>query len=126
MKHETREQILELIARHVWRNPISGCLELQKWIMNKKKKYDYGQITWNGKQYRIHRLIYELIKGPIPEGIFVCHKCDIASCIEPEHLFLGTHQENMDDYFRKNGRYRPTYRDPLTGAIKRLPESLPH
>lgn len=44
-----------------------------------------------------HGLAWEITNGPVPEGMFVLHKCDNPPCVRPDHLFLGTHQDNMND-----------------------------
>lgn len=66
----------------------------------------YGRVKIGGQTYRAHRVSYELHKGPIPNGMFVCHHCDVPSCINPDHLFLGTPRDNMMDMIRKgrNGK----------------------
>lgn len=78
-------------------NESTGC-----WLWHGSKDKDgYGKININYKNYRAHRLSYELFKDIIPEGLFVCHTCDTPNCVNPEHLFLGTNQDNMDDMVAK-------------------------
>ena len=64
-------------------------------------KYGYGQIRVEGKTEQVHRVSYREFVGEIPEGVHVLHRCDVRNCINPDHLFLGTHQDNMDDMNRK-------------------------
>lgn len=64
----------------------------------------YGAFSLNGKNIRATRFIYELTYGPIPDGLLVCHNCDNPRCVRPDHLFLGTIDDNNQDMKRK-GRY---------------------
>lgn len=68
----------------------------------------YAYVKRNGKRVRAHRFAWTLANGPIPDGLFVLHKCDNPPCINLDHLFLGTQQDNVADRVAK-GRtgYRP-------------------
>jgi len=57
----------------------------------------YGRIRVGEFSKRAHRVSYELNKGEIPESTHVLHRCDVPSCVNPDHLFLGTDQDNMND-----------------------------
>ena len=67
----------------------------------------YGRINKEGKLVRLHREMWALHNGTIPPEMCVCHACDNPACINPNHLFLGTHQDNMTDKAKK-GRVKDT------------------
>lgn len=81
----------------------TGC-----WIWTgAKNKAGYGQIWYEGKMVGVHCLVYQQHKGEIPKGKCVLHKCDNPPCCNPEHLKLGTNQDNMDDKVRKGRHVSP-------------------
>lgn len=67
-----------------------------------KKTAGYGNVRINGKYLLAHRIAFELINGPIPKGLLVCHICDNPSCCNPNHLMLGTTKSNAADMLMKN------------------------
>jgi HNH endonuclease len=73
--------------------PNSGC-----WLWDGAVTNDgYGQVRINNRNFRVHRLAWEQANGLIPEGLSVLHKCDVPSCCNPDHLFLGTQLDNVTD-----------------------------
>ena len=91
----TRDRLLAKIRVH----ESSGCWE---WTGHRDRK-GYGS-AWDGETMtRAHRVAYLVFVGEIPGGLFVLHRCDNPPCCNPEHLFLGTHLDNMED-MRNKGR----------------------
>ena len=81
----------------------SGC-----WLWNGSlASQGYGTVSIDGKQTRTHRAFYEHFVKTIPNRLCVCHKCDMRPCVNPNHLFLGTNQDNVDDRERKGRNKLP-------------------
>lgn len=94
--------VLERLLRKSHFIPFSGCLI---WAGNCDKD-GYGFIKVDGKRRLAHRAAYAISKGA-PKN-FVCHTCDVPSCINPDHLYDGTNSENMRDRSKRGRANRAT------------------
>ncbi len=104
----TDAQKLARLERGYIPEPNSGCW---LWTEAQKGRYalshkGYGMIKWRGIGLSAHRFSWEIHNGPIPNGMWVLHRCDNPPCVNPEHLFLGTALDNNRDRDAK-GRKAP-------------------
>jgi HNH endonuclease len=95
----------------------SGCWI---WLGALDRKTGYGLFYFERKQQFAHRVSYELFRGKIPESLFVLHRCDVECCVNPNHLFLGTHADNMADRNAKGRQARGRTHGSVT-----VPDALP-
>lgn len=92
------------------KNRVSVESASQCWVWSLARDKDgYGVAHQGKKNIRAHRVSYEVFIGQIPEGMGVLHKCDNPPCCNPEHLFLGNNQDNMDDMVAKGRKPRKIY-----------------
>jgi hypothetical protein len=103
-------------------DPETGC---RRWT-KAHNQCGYGVASMAGKTLLAHRAAWIAKHGPIPKGLYICHRCDVRDCINPDHLFLGTPKENMVDKMKKMGlrteqiaRQAPsTMTAPMTGLLR--------
>lgn len=90
--------------------------------------YWVGQICQLGygvyRNKKAHRLAWGLFHGPIPDGLFVLHKCDVRACVNPDHLFLGTQQENVADMIAKGRAVHPVHKFGEDNPVSKLTEDM--
>lgn len=108
-------------------NKTAGCWEWTGALSKKGDRrqrgagYGHFMVTWKTITMA-HRYSWELAHGPIPAGVFVCHRCDNPKCVRPEHLFLGTALDNTRDMIAKGraGFHRPDFGDSVrAGHVRR-------
>lgn len=89
----------ERFWREVWPEPNSGC-----WLWSGAIRDGYGRFRVGRKKITVHRYAYETLRGPIPVGLIVRHKCDNPACVNPDHLEPGTHVDNVADMDKRGRR----------------------
>ncbi len=115
--HRTRKSfrsasLADKFFHYVGQKQPNGCIHWK----GKTDRCGYGFLakTKKTKYFTAHRLSYELLRGPIPEGMKVCHSCDNPACVNPSHLFLGSQRDNMID-MRRKGRGNALWRGGRLG-----------
>lgn len=95
--------------QHYTPEALTGC-----WLWTAAVNKDgYGKVKVQGRDTTAHRWSWTLHNGPVPEGLHVLHRCDVPSCVNPAHLWLGTNLENDRDKRAKRRHYiLPLQRDP--------------
>ena len=95
--------VIERFLEKVMPEPNSGC-----WIWTGSTNgCGYGKFGIKYKLFGAHRFSFEYYKFPVPDGLYVCHSCDNRLCVNPDHLFVGTHKMNMNDMAKKGRAAHP-------------------
>lgn len=105
--HTLQDTVEQKLESRFWEKVnVGGEGECWGWQAHTNNK-GYGQFRLGGKVKLSHRVAWEMENGDIPDGICICHRCDNPPCCNPNHLFPGTHSDNMEDMYMK-GRKNPT------------------
>ena len=111
------------IERKFWAN-VHTPNPFDCWNWNGRKDKDgYGRFRFNSQDFYSHRVSWVLANGNIPNGLFICHHCDNPSCCNPEHLFIGTHLDNMFDMYSKGRGNRRFFSNSEVIEIRNLYEN---
>lgn len=97
-KYTLQQHIKAFWEKVIISNDIDKCWIWSAYI---DRKTGYGYKQWFGVPTLVHRVSWILSHGEIPDGLFVLHKCDNKICVNPNHLFLGTQLDNMQDMIAK-------------------------
>jgi len=108
------ERIAKLFESRVVEITPSGC-HIWTGMLNGQ---GYGLIRMGTKQRRAHRIAWEAVNGPIPNGLGLMHSCDVRCCVNPNHLTPGTQAENLKDMFAKQRGKIPSVRGERQGSAK--------
>lgn len=114
-----KEKLIKRISQRTKINPETGCIE---WTARSRTSFGYGQIGLKGfASLRVHRIVWTIANGEIPENLLIMHSCDNPLCCNLEHLSLGTHKDNTTDMWTKGRQSEP----PIHKALEEYRERNP-
>lgn len=100
MPADEKQKVIERFEKNIYYG-LDGCWYWLGYLC----RFSRGRFELGKYQWLAYQASYELFRGPILNGLFCCHHCDNGMCVNPHHIFLGTVQDNADDFMRK-GRPR--------------------
>jgi len=109
----------ESVDRRFW-GKVSKSDGCWTWV-GSVNRYGYGDFRLKRTHALAHRVSFAMAYGPVPNGLFVCHRCDNPLCVNPVHLFAATHQDNMNDMVAKGRGRGPS---PENNWMKTQPERV--
>lgn len=99
------EYVCNMEARMRFWSSVDKTVDTDCWIWRSdRSSFGHGRFLFLGQRTQAHRYAYELEYGTIPDGLVLCHKCDVPECVNPSHMFVGTQKDNIQDCVRK-GRW---------------------
>lgn len=115
-----RQQIKERVLEKIKISQNTGCWDWQAAMCSKKQQY--GCLKLAGRSWKVHRLVVWAWYGKDPTNQFVCHRCDRTICCNPEHLYIGTPQDNANDRARRGlGNRKNIKRIKRSRDIEKMP-----
>ncbi len=119
MPQKVNKLSVEFVEDRSCPEPNTGC-----WLVYPNRHDGYTVWSFAKNQILAHRASWIAHFGQIPEGLFVCHRCDTPACVNPGHLFLGTHTDNMDDMVSKGRQPKTRTFGEDNGRSKLNPEQV--
>ena len=107
---------IERVMRKIVIDKLTSCWNFTG-ALNEKGYGIVGLGSRGSGNDKAHRIVFSHFVSPIPDGLFVCHRCDNPSCCNPDHLFLGTNLDNVRDMVSKKRNSKPPFNDHIKGVV---------